>query len=73
MVGNSPSDGVTIKTPRKENLANQISFLNDNNQRKSSRIARRVVKQGARPSVIDQAEVEKCTTGLEQIPPTPRL
>eukprot|EP00794_Sanderia_malayensis_P000846 gene846-141_t len=29
----------------------------------SSRIARRAVKQGARPSVKNQAEVEKCATG----------
>ena len=35
----------------------------ENYQRKSSRIARRAVKQGARPSVMDQAEVEKLATG----------
>ena len=41
----------------------------ENNQRKSSRIARRAVKQGARPSVMDQAEVEKCTTGTNSAHP----
>ena len=41
----------------------------ENNQRKSSRIARRPVKQGARPSVMDQADVEKCTTGTNSTHP----
>ena len=35
----------------------------ENYHRKSSRIARRAVKQGARPSMVNQVEVEKCTIG----------
>ena len=52
-----------LKTPRKENLANQTTIKMEHNKRKSSRIARRAVKQGARPSVADQAGVEKLATG----------
>ena len=52
-----------LKTPRKENLANQTTINMEHNKRKSSRIARRAVKQGARPSVADQAGVEKLATG----------
>ena len=73
LVGSPPSDGVTIKTPRKENLVNQIPFEHGNNQRKSSRIARRAVKKGARPSVMDQAEVEKCTIGTNSAHPQASL
>ena len=35
----------------------------ENHHIKSSRIPRRAVKQGARPSMVNQVEVEKCTTG----------
>jgi len=38
-------------------------------QRKSSRIARRAVKQGARSSMMGQVEVEKCTTGTNSSNP----
>ena len=41
----------------------QITIIMELIKRYSSRIARRVVKQGALPSVMDQAKVEKLVTG----------
>ena len=41
----------------------------ENHHRQSSHIARRAVKQGARPSMVNQVEVEKCTTGTNSFNP----
>ena len=41
----------------------------ENHHRKSSRIARHAVKQGANPSMVNQVEVEKCTTGTNSSNP----
>ena len=41
----------------------------ENHHIKSSRIPRRAVKQGARPSMVNQVEVEKCTTGTNSSNP----
>ena len=67
MSGTLSSDGVHEKhTGGKENpteQTKQITIIMELNKRYSFRIARRAVKQGALPSVMDQAEVEKLVTG----------
>ena len=51
-----------LKTPRKEYLYNQHTTEHGKLPQKLPRIARCAVKQGARLSMVNQAEVENCTT-----------
>ena len=66
MGGTLSSDGVHKKHRGKENpteQTKQITIIMELNKRYSSLIARRAIEQGARPSVMDQAEVEQLVTG----------